>query len=86
MFDNTSLNVTKAYREGQILEVAYTRGKEAQMLERKVIEGVLWVAKRKCWRAKICLNGKYTINLGEYQTLLDAVAARKSYENKHRAR
>lgn len=54
------------------------------MLENKVIEGVLWVAARKCWRAKIELHEKYTINLGEYETLLDAVAARKSYENKHR--
>lgn len=45
------------------------------------IPGVMW-DQRKRWRAFAYLDGWY-LALGRYHTLLDAAAARKSFESRH---
>ncbi|ODB34396.1 hypothetical protein A9L43_26320 [Pseudomonas mosselii] len=45
------------------------------------IPGVMW-DQRKRWRAFAYLDGRY-LALGRYHTLLDAAAARKSFESRH---
>ena len=48
------------------------------------VTGVTWCTSSQKWRADIGENGKL-IRLGRFDTLLDAVAARKLAERKHRA-
>lgn len=74
--DNRWANLRETMRQGNARNMSLSRGNNSGHT------GVDWRDDRHCWRARMVIDGR-DVSLGHYDSLEEAIAARKAAEQKY---